>query len=124
MQKWLMLLAGGMVGTAGRYLVSEGVYRWLGTGFPTGTLAVNTLGCLVIGFLATLIDQKFLLKPEARLFLMVGMLGAFTTFSTLIYESWRLIQGGQGWLAAVNLVGSVCLGLAALWIGHAAATLL
>ena len=122
MQKWLMLLLGGLCGTAGRYLLAGAVYRWAGTAFPYGTLAVNTLGCLVIGFLSTLADQKFLLKPETRLFWMVGLLGAFTTFSTLIYESWRLIQDGEFAWAGVNLLGSLVLGLAALWLGHVIAS--
>ena len=124
MQKWLMLLAGGLIGTAGRYLFAGAVYRWLGTGFPYGTLAVNTSGCLVIGFLGTLAEQKFLLTPDARVFWMVGLLGAYTTFSSLIYESWRLIQDGEMILASVNLLGSVVLGLLALWLGHVVASLL
>ncbi len=117
MQRWLMLLAGGLCGTAARYLLSGAVYRWLGTNFPYGTLAVNLWGCLVIGFLTTLAERKFLLTSEARLFWMVGLLGAFTTFSTLIYESWRLIQDGELFLAGVNLLGSLALGLFALWMG-------
>ena len=124
MQKWLILLAGGLIGTAGRYLFAGAVYRWFGTGFPYGTLAVNATGCLLIGFLGTLAEQKFLLTAEARLFWMVGLLGAYTTFSTLIYESWRLIQDGEMLLAGVNLLGSVALGLLALWLGHVAASLL
>ena len=124
MQKWVMLLVGGLFGTAGRYVLAGAVYRWMGTGFPYGTLAVNTLGCFVIGFLSTFAEQKFLLTPEARLFWMVGLLGAFTTFSTLIYESWRLMQDGEMLLASVNLLGSLALGLLALWLGHLAASLL
>jgi len=124
MQKWLMLLAGGCCGTAGRYLLAGAVYRWLGTGFPYGTLAVNALGCLIIGLLSAVAEQKFLLTPEARLFWMVGLLGAFTTFSTVIYESWRLIQDGEMFLASVNLLGSLALGLLALWVGHLVASLL
>ena len=124
MQKWGMLLAGGLAGTAGRYVLAGAVYGWLGTGFPYGTLAVNTLGCLAIGFLGTLAEEKFLLTSEMRLFWMVGLLSAFTTFSTLIYESWRLIQDGEVVLAAANLLGSLALGLVALWIGHLAASLL
>ncbi len=121
MQKWLMLLSGGLIGTAGRYLLAGAVGRWLGTGFPYGTLAVNTLGCLAAGFLASLAEPKAFLTPEARLFWMVGLLGAFTTFSALIYESWMLIRGGQAALAGANLAGSIALGLAALWLGHLAA---
>ncbi len=124
MHKWMLLLLGGVFGTAGRYVLAGAVYRWLGTGFPYGTLAVNTLGCLVIGFLSTLAEEKFLLSPETRLFWMVGLLGAFTTFSTLIYESWRLLQDGEILLAGINLAGSVALGLLALWVGHLAASLL
>jgi len=124
MQKWIMLLLGGICGTAGRYVLAGAVYRWLGTGFPYGTLAVNTLGCLVIGVLSALTENKFLLSPEARLFWMVGLLGAFTTFSTLIYESWRLMQDGEMLLAGVNLLGSLALGVVALWLGHLAASLL
>lgn len=124
MQKWTFLLAGGLIGTAGRYVLTGTVYRWFGTGFPYGTLAVNTLGCLVIGFLGTLADQKFLLNSEARVFWMVGLIGAFTTFSTLIYESWRLIQDGEMMLAGVNMMGSLVLGLVAFWLGHLAASVL
>ena len=124
MQKWLTLLVGGLCGTAGRYVLAGAVYRWLGTGFPYGTLAVNTLGCLVIGVLSALAEQKLLLTLEARLFWMVGLLGAFTTFSTLIYESWRLVQDGEALLASVNLLGSLTLGLGALWLGHLMTSLL
>ncbi len=124
MQKWVTLLAGGLIGTAGRYLLAGAVYRWLGTNFPYGTLAVNTLGCLAIGFLGALADQKFLLRPETRLFWMVGLIGAFTTFSTLIYESWRLMQDGEFLLASLNMLGSLMLGLVALWLGHLVASLL
>lgn len=76
---------------------------------------------LVIGFLSALAEQKLLLTPEARSFWMIGLLGAYTTFSTLIYESWRLLQDGQVWLAMVNLQGSFALGLVALWVGRLAA---
>ena len=124
MQKWLTLLVGGLCGTAGRYVLAGAVYRWLGTGFPYGTLVVNTLGCLVIGVLSALAEQKFFLTPEAQLLWMVGLLGAFTTFSTLIYESWRLVQDGEAFLASVNLLGSLTLGLGALWLGHLTASLL
>lgn len=124
MNKWLLLAAGGVCGTLARYLLSGVVYRWLGTAFPYGTMAVNLLGCFVIGFLGTLAEQKFLLGPEFRLFWMVGLLGAFTTFSTLIYESWGFLEKGQMLLTGANLVGSVVFGLAAFWAGHVAASLL
>lgn len=93
-------------------------------GFPYGTLTVNTLGCLLAGFLSALTDQKFLLKLETRVFWIIGLLGAFTTFSSLIYESWQFIQDGKFLPAGANLLGSLLLGLPALWAGHVAASLL
>ena len=124
MQRWLMLLAGGLLGTAGRYVLTGAVQRWLGPKFPYGTLAVNTSACLVIGFLGAFTQQKLPLTPEARLFLMVGLIGAYSTFSSLIYESWQLILGGEALLAGINLLGSLALGLGALWIGHSVASLI
>ena len=117
MQKWWLLIAGGVCGTVGRYVLGGAVYGWLGTAFPYGTLAVNTLGCVVMGFIDVLVDKKMLLGPEARTFWMIGLLGAFTTFSSLIYESWKLLQNGELLLAMTNLVGSVVLGLFAFWLG-------
>ena len=122
--KWTGLVVGGILGTLGRYLLSTAVYRWLGTAFPYGTLVVNLLGALVIGFLATLAEKKFLLTPEFRMFWMIGFLGAFTTFSSLIYESWKLMQDGQFFLAGTNLVGSMVLGLMAFWLGSVVASVL
>lgn len=117
MQQWLYLIAGGVLGTVGRFAVSGAVHRWAGHEFPYGTLAVNTLGCAVIGLIAVVAERKLHLTHETHLFLVVGMLGAFTTFSALIYESWRLMQTGQPLLAGVNLGGSIALGLVALWLG-------
>ncbi len=124
MQRWLLLIAGGVCGTVGRYVLAGAVHEWLGSTFPYGTLTVNGLGCLAIGFLSTLADRRALLTPEFRLFWMIGLLGAFTTFSTLIYESWRLLQDGQLALAGINVIGSVLLGLGALWVGSLLAGLL
>ena len=122
--KWVGLVIGGILGTLGRYVLSTSIYRWLGTAFPYGTLVVNLLGALIIGFLATLAEKKFLLTPEFRMFWMIGFLGAFTTFSSLIYESWKLIQDSQFFLAGTNLLGSVILGLMAFWLGSVAASIL
>lgn len=124
MPSWVLLIVGGVLGTVGRYVLAGAVYARTGAAFPYGTLAVNILGCLVIGFLSTLADRRSLLTPEFRLFWMIGLLGAFTTFSTLIYESWRLMQDGQMLLAGTNLLGSLMLGLAALWVGSLVAGLL
>ncbi len=124
MNKWLLLAAGGILGTIARYLLSGASSRWFGAGFSWGTMAVNLVGCFAIGFLALLADKKLLLGPDMRLFLMTGFLGAFTTFSALIYESWGFIEKGQMLLAGTNLLGSVVLGLAAFWLGLAVASIL
>ena len=85
--KWFSLALGGVAGTFARYVLGGVIYQLFGTSFPYGTLAVNLLGCLIIGFLAALAEEKFLLGPNARLLLMVGFCGAFTTFSTFIFET-------------------------------------
>lgn len=93
-----------------RYFLSGAVYRFMGTGFPYGTLAVNTAGCFILGLLAALADKKFILGPDARLLLMIGFCGAFTTFSTLIFESDNLVRNGQVMRAFSNILLSVILG--------------
>ena len=124
MLKWTLLMAGGACGTLGRYALSGLVHRLAGTGFPHGTLIVNVIGCALIGFLMTFMEARGALTQEVRLFWTVGLLGAFTTFSTFIYESWRLVEDGQIWLAGTNLIGSLVLGLAALWVGTRLASIL
>jgi CrcB protein len=111
MGKWLNLAAGSLAGGFARYALAGTVYRICGTDFPYGTLAVNLSGCLLIGVLEALAEDKFLLGPEGRLLLMVGFCGAFTTFSTLILETDHLLRGGEWARAALNLGGSLVLGL-------------
>jgi CrcB protein len=82
--------------------------------FPFGTLAVNLVGCVMIGFLAEPADQRSVLSPEARAFLMVGILGGFTTFSAFGNETMNLLRDGELWLACGNVVGHTVLGLAAV----------
>lgn len=114
----LMVGAGGFLGAAGRYVVSGLVHRWLPFAvMPFGTLTVNVLGCLVIGFLASLSDAYGVLGGRSREFLFIGVLGGFTTFSSFAIETLSLARSGQiaGGLAnaALNLVGC----LVAVWIG-------
>ena len=110
MIKLISLLLGGMLGTLARYGLAGVTYRAMGSHFPHGTLAVNLTGCFLIGFFAVLAETKFLLGPNARLLLMVGFCGAFTTFSTFILESANLIRDGETLRAFLNVVGSVVLG--------------
>lgn len=123
MTKLLLVGAGGFLGALLRYLVS-GAAQSLSQNadFPYGTLAVNLLGCLAIGFLARAVDLRGLFSPEARLFIFIGLLGAFTTFSTFSNETFALLQDGQNGPALLNIGLSVCFGLVAIWLGQGLAT--
>jgi CrcB protein len=89
----------------------------LGVRFPWGTLAVNVLGCFAIGALVTLAGTRGSLSPSARLFLVSGVLGGFTTFSSFGMETWQLVEDGRIGVAALNAVGSVVASLAAVATG-------
>ncbi len=110
MMKWFSLIAGGIIGTLARYLLSGIVYPFAGGQFPYGTLVVNLLGCFLIGLFAALSDEKMLFGPNMRLFLMAGFCGAFTTFSTFIFETSNLVKDGESLRALVNILASVTLG--------------
>jgi len=110
MIKFVNLIIGGAVGTIARYLLAGVVYRTMGTSFPYGTLVVNVSGCFILGILASLADKKFILGPDARILLMIGFCGAFTTFSTLIFESDNLIRNGEALRAFINVFVSIVLG--------------
>lgn len=122
MRDVLLVGLGGFLGSIGRYGLSGVILRQTAADrFPLGTLVVNVLGCLVMGLLAGLAERWHLFGAPARLFLMTGLLGGFTTFSAFAYETYFLGRE-QAWLsAAANVFLSVALGLAALWVGHATA---
>lgn len=105
---------GGAAGSIARYVVDGWVLDRTGTAFPYGTLVINLSGSFVLGLLAALTMDRALLPAEIRGPLMIGFLGAYTTFSTLMLESWRLLEGGQALLALANAAGSVALGLVAV----------
>jgi CrcB protein len=117
MIKFLNLVIGGAAGTIARYLLAGFVYRLAGTTFPYGTLLVNISGCFILGFLVSLAGKKFILGPDARILLMIGFCGAFTTFSTLIFESDNLLRNGQAVRAFANIFVSVILGLILFRVG-------
>lgn len=117
MAKWLSLITGGAFGTLARYLLAGAVYRIWGASFPYGTLVVNLTGCWLIGFLVVLSEEKFLLGPTSRIFLMIGFCGAYTTFSTFMLETANLMKDGENVRAFLNVLLSVLLGFAALRIG-------
>lgn len=114
----LVIAIGGALGSVARYLFSSAVLRATGSLFPVGTFAVNVVGCFVFGAIAGAAEQRVQLTPELRLFLLVGVLGGFTTFSSYAFESFSLMRDGQFAGAAVNVVGQVVAGLAGLWVGY------
>ncbi|MEE4184958.1 MAG: fluoride efflux transporter CrcB [Gammaproteobacteria bacterium] len=113
--QFLYVGVGGFFGAGLRFALSSWLSRALPHAlFPYGTMAVNVIGCLLIGFLAA---YRQPLDPGLRLFLMVGLLGGFTTFSTFALETLSLAQQNQAALAFLNVAVKVCLGLAAAWAG-------
>lgn len=121
----LAVALGGAVGSSLRFLVGGWVHRALpGTAFPIGTFVVNLAGCLVIGLLAGLADFRQVLTPTARLFLLVGLLGGFTTFSSFAYETFTLARDAETAKALANAVLQVTLGFGAAWAGYATARFL
>lgn len=112
---------GGALGALARYGISGWVYDRMGESFPWGTLVVNLVGCLALGLVIRWL-QVSAVSPEVRPFLTIGVLGAFTTFSTFSYETVALLQEGQWLRAGLYMGGSVVLGLIAMLAGMALAT--
>jgi CrcB protein len=113
-----------MLGAVARYALGGLVHRLYDGAFPLGTLAVNTLGCIVIGLLTTLADDRGVLSSHLRLFLFIGILGGFTTFSSFGYETFTLLRDGLLRTAFANVVANTVLGLGGVWLGHVGARLL
>lgn len=119
MREILIVGCGGFLGAVARFLLGGWVQQWSGARFPAGTFVVNLLGCFAIGaFMAT--AQERLVAPETRLFVTLGFLGSFTTFSTFGYETLALLRAGDVGRAALNVAGQVVLGLLAVALGAAA----
>ncbi len=117
MKAILFVAFGGMLGAVLRYLGSQGATRLLGEGFAYGTLLVNLLGCLVIGVLAGWGFTALENNENARLFLVTGLLGSLTTFSTFGWESVQYLQDGRWQLAFANIALNLAIGLAAVYGG-------
>lgn len=119
MEKILFVGLGGFIGAVLRYGIGGWAQTLSGsTNFPYGTLTVNLIGCLAVGLLSQLAEVSQWMTPETRLFLFIGLLGAFTTFSTFGNETINLLRDGQTFLSLANIGAQVLLGLAAVWLGQ------
>lgn len=117
MLRLFILGVAGAAGTISRYLLGGWMHELFGAEFPYGTLIVNISGCLAVGFLGTLAEERFLTSPQVRTALLIGFLGAFTTFSSFAYETWNLFRDGEAMLAGLNVVASVLTCFVGLVIG-------
>ena len=125
MDRILLVGMGGFLGALLRYWIGGAVQNWSrSVQFPYGTLAVNLIGCLTIGLLSYLADTRGVLSTEARSFLMIGLLGAFTTFSTFSNETINLLRDGENVLSLLNIGAHTLFGLAAVWLGRSLAHLI
>lgn len=114
---------GGAIGSSARYLLGGLVHRYTPAYFPYGTFAVNILGCLLFGLIIGVAEPRTTLGPAARAFLLIGVLGGFTTFSSFTFETFALLRDAELTRAAVNAIGQLIIGLVALWAGYVAGRL-
>jgi CrcB protein len=120
---YLWVALGSALGGMARYGCAGLAARWFGASFPWGTLTINVSGSLLIGFLATVLapDGRLLAAPDTRAFMMIGILGGFTTFSSFSLETLNLARDGEWLWAGANIASSIVLCLIAVWLGHIAA---
>jgi CrcB protein len=121
MQKYLLIAAGGALGSMARYWVGSTIAGRLGTRFPYGTFVINITACIVIGFSLTYLGKRTGMDPAWRFLIAVGFIGAYSTFSTFEWETLSTLRSGAFALSALYAVGSLILGLAATWCGAALA---
>jgi len=113
----ILVFLGGGIGATARYGLQGAVYRLTGAGFPYGTLVVNVLGSFLIGLLITSFEERFMMSPSLRVFLTIGILGGFTTFSSFSFETMALLRDGSYGLGLMNIASSVVVCLGATWLG-------
>ena len=117
MRKLLWLALAGSAGTLARYGLQGWVQSLRSAGFPWGTLAVNTLGCLAFGVVWAASEERFLISSETRIIALVGFMGAFTTWSSYVFETGQMVRDGEWWLVAGNVLGSHLAGFAGFFAG-------
>ena len=117
MDKYLVVLAGAGLGGLARYVAGTWVMAKYGGRFPLGTFVINVTGSFLIGVLMTLLTERLNPHPNWRLFLVVGILGGYTTFSSFEYEAYQAVRDGARWMGMLYVTGSVLLGYFGVWLG-------
>jgi CrcB protein len=115
--RYVVVLAGAGLGGLARYVAGTWIMAKYGGRFPLGTFLVNISGCFLIGVLMTLLTERLQPHPNWRLFLVVGVLGGYTTFSSFEYEIYQAVRDGARWMGMLYMTGSVVLGYAGVWLG-------
>jgi len=124
MGKLFLIGVAGFIGTLSRYWMSGVIARRIGETFPTGTLVVNLAGCFLVGLLFYVLEERFLVNQTVRTAVLIGFLGAFTTFSSFGLQTFTLLQDGEFGLAVLNISTSNLVGLLLVWAGYAFARIL
>lgn len=124
MQKYMLIAAGGALGSITRYWVGSTVSERMGIRFPYGTLLVNLTACILIGFSLTYLGKRADLSPAWRYLIPIGFIGTYSTFSTYEWETLSSMRSGAFFLAALYAFGSLVLGLVAVWCGSRVAELM
>lgn len=117
MIRYLLVVIGGGTGALARYVAASAIMTRFGGKFPLGTLVINVTGSFLIGFLMTMLTERFKLDPNWRLLLVVGFLGGYTTFSSFEWETYSSVRDGGLWTGMLNVVSSVMLGYVAVTLG-------
>ncbi|MGC1417577.1 MAG: fluoride efflux transporter CrcB [Candidatus Acidiferrum sp.] len=117
MGKYLMVGIGGFLGAVARFWLGGYISEKMGTRFPYGTFVINCTGCFLIGFIITLMAERTHWSPNWRYLIPIGFIGAYTTFSTFEYETFRAIQDGEVLIAFLNVAASLAVGFLAVWLG-------
>lgn len=123
MRNYLYVMLGGAIGTGARFWLSGVIAARYGETFPLGTLVVNVTGCFLVGVLATVVDPagRFLVAPGTRQFLLLGICGGYTTFSSFSLQTLDLVRDGDWLRASLNVSFSLILCLLATWLGRVVA---
>lgn len=121
MERYLIIMAGGAIGTLARFVAASAIMARINSRFPFGTFFVNISGCLLMGALMTILAERSA-HPNWRLGLVVGFLGGYTTFSSFEYETYLSTRTGLPFIALLNVTASVVAGYVAVWLGAALAS--